>query len=254
MHKWEDLKVYRNLLPEEIPNTFKEFGRQVVDRLNPWGFNLKESRTEKRLFRFVGDFEQGIYFDNSSRVKNQKDFRIHISIKPFFTETPHIPYWIFQAFQIDSAFKMSYPLTQEYSLLSNHITDKIEKLIIPFFEKYSTVDLILSQHRMLLNHYKLPYDGSIPPNSSVEKLIYDCSFRARSKDLFQKYHSKYLQERQIQFQQLKNHPEYGPRMLKEIEGLEAARQAFDNDELFDQEIKKQNERILAYKAQIAKKK
>lgn len=33
VEKWGDLKIYRNLPPEEIPGRFKEFARFIAERL-----------------------------------------------------------------------------------------------------------------------------------------------------------------------------------------------------------------------------
>ncbi len=204
MEKWEDLKIYRNLPPEEIPTCFKEFAHFICDKLSPDGFRLKESKSEKRLFRFNADFEQTIYFENTSRVKNQKEVRIYVSIKPLFTDKPDMLWRIFQGFEVTPTFKMDYPLTKEYLLLAAHLLERIQQYILPFFDQYATVDQVVTHHQKLLTHYKLPHDGSIPENATALRLIYESAFRCRNKDVFTRCYMKYLQQTQEAYAQFKN--------------------------------------------------
>jgi len=254
MEKWEDLKIYKNLPPEEIPTRFKEFARFICEKLKPHGFRLKESKTEKRLFRFNGNFEQSIYFDNSSRLKNQKDVRIYVYIKPLFTDNPLFYRSIFQGFEVNPDFTMSYPLTKEYMLLADHLAERIEKHVLPFFDKYSTFDKVVSQYQQLLSHYKNPYDGSISMNWVAVRLIYDCAFRVRNKEIFTTCHLKYLQEEQKNYEQCKNDPRLGQLYLDGIEKLHLTKRLFDDDDLHKQEVERQNERAFVYVSSFDKKK
>ena len=254
MEKWEDLKIYRNLPPEEIPTCFKEFAHFICDKLSPDGFRLKESKSEKRLFRFNADFEQTIYFENTSRVKNQKEVRIYVSIKPLFTDKPDIPWWLFQGFEIAPAFKMSYPLTKEYLLLAAHLLERIQQYILPFFDQYATVDQVVAHHQKLLTHYKLPHDGSIPENATALRLIYESAFRVRNKDVFTRCYMKYLQQTQEAYAQFKDDPTLGPLYLNDLEDLKTTKRFFDDDVLYKQEIERQDGRALEYVASFDKKK
>ncbi len=255
MKRWEDLEIYRNLPPEEIPKRFKEFAHFISEQLSPAGFRLKESKTQKRLFRFHDDLEQAIYFDNGSRwEKNQNNIRIYISIKPLFTDTPDNTYWIFEGFQIAPAFQMSYPLTQEYLLLAAHLVERIKQYILPFFDKYATVDKVVNHYQQLLAHYKIPQDGFIPPNGIAEKLIYECAFRNRNRRVFIEFHSKYLQEWQAYQAEFKNHPAYRQDTLAYIEKLNTIKQILEEEDLYKQELERQNERAITYVSSFDKKK
>jgi hypothetical protein len=254
MEKWENLKVYRNLPPEEIPICFEEFAQLLLAELYAYGFKLKETKTLKKLYRVNEEFEQSIHLDNSNRwAKNQKDVHIYVCIKPLYSDNKQL-YRIFEAFQVDSSFKMFYPITQEFKLLTECISEKIQKYLLPFFDRFSTCQKIVNQNKQLGQYYKIPNTDKVVLNFDLRQLLYDCAFRQRDKNLFYKLNSEYLQERTKVYEQFKNDNDYRAIDLELIDGFKRQRQVFDNDDLYDSEITFQDEKTKKYIESLNKQK
>lgn len=177
-----------------------------------------------------------------------------MSIKPLFTERPEYPYRLFEAYQIDPAFRMIYPLTREYLLLAEHLAGRIRQYVLPFFEQYSTAEKILARYTRLLHHYKIPYDGSVPRNGAAEQLIYECAFRGRNRDIFARFHAQAVQQAQRYLETIKNHPEYEPNALDALEKLRRRKQIFEDDASFRQEAERMDGRVAAFLRSLEKKK
>lgn len=118
MEKWEDLEVYRLLDPNDIPKEFKAFAENITANLSGYGFKLKQSKTVKQLFRITGDLVQSVFVENTNPyVKNQKEIKISVSIKPLFTDNLNAPYHLFDVWKFNKAFKMGYVLSQHSTML-----------------------------------------------------------------------------------------------------------------------------------------
>lgn len=254
MDKWENLKVYRNLSPDEIPACFKEFSWLVLAALECDGFKLKETKTLKKLFRHNNEFEQSIHFDNSSRwAKNQKDIQIWICIKPLYSDKEQL-FRIFEAYQVDKSFKMSYPLTQEYKLLAENMVEKIQKHILSFFDRFSSSEKIVKQSKQLAEYYEIPNTNKSILNSDLRKLIYECAFLQRDKRLFYKLNNEYLIERTGVHEQVQKDRDYELINLELINGFKRKLEVFDNSELYREEIHSLNEKAKKYLESINKQK
>jgi hypothetical protein len=252
MEKWENLEVYRKLPPEEVPIRFKEFANIIVNEL--YGFKLKESNTVKKLYLLNDEFELSIQFDNYSRwAKNNMDIKIYVCIKPLYSGK-ELLYRIFQAFEVDSSFKMFYPLTQEHTLLANSIIQKIKKNILPFFEMFYTSKKIITQHKQLREYYKIPNSDTIPLNIELRRLIYECAFRQRDKELFYQLNAEYLAERSMVQKRLKEDDAFHQINHELIQYFEKQQQIFDNNDLFIKEIELQNEKSREYIESLTKRK
>jgi hypothetical protein len=254
MEKWENLKVYRNLPPDEIPTRFKEFAQLILASLEVYGFKLKETKTLKKLYRVNDEFEQSIHFENSSRwAKNQKEIHIYVCIKPLFSDKEQL-YRIFEAFQVDTSFKMYYPLTQEFKLLAENIIEKIQNHIIPFFDRFSTSEKIVNHNKQLAEYYKIPNTDKFIMNFDLRQLLYECAFLQRDKHLFYKFNGEYLNERIKLYEQFKSDSKYEPINLELINELKRRQQVFDDNEQYRQEINLLNEKSKKYLEYINKQK
>lgn len=254
MEKWENLKVYRNIPPDEIPTRFKEFAQLIIAAFDSYGFKLKETKTLKKLYRVNDEFEQSIHFDNSSRwAKNQKDIHIYVCIKPLFSDKEQL-YRIFEAFQVDTSFKMYYPLTQEFKLLAENIIEKIQKHILPFFDRFSTSEQIVRHCKQLAEYYKIPNTDKAIVNFDLRQLLYECAFLQRDKNLFYKFNAEYLNERIKVYEQFKTDSKYEPINLELINEFKRQKQVFDDNELYRQEINSRNEKAKKYLESINKQK
>ena len=246
MENWENLKVYRNLSPEEVPVRFKEFAHLIFEALEGHGFRLKETKTLKKLYTINDEFEQSIHFDNSSRwAKNKKDLHIYVCIKPLYSDKEQL-YRIFEAFQIDASFKMFYPLTQEYRLLAESLTKKIEKHILPFFDEFSSSEKIVRNCKELVSYNDFPATVKSPFNPDLQQLLYECSFMQRNKSLFYKLNNEFLMERMEVYEQLKNDSVSESINEGLINGLRRQLQVFDNETLYEQEIDARHEKASKY--------
>jgi hypothetical protein len=239
MEKWENLKVYRNLPPDEVPKRFKEFAQLIMVNLEGYGFKLTETKTLKKLYRINSEFEQSIHFDNSSRwAANQKDIGVYIGVKPLYADKEQ-SFRIFEAFQIDPSFKRSYPLTREFRLLAENITEKIQKHILPFLDSFSTSEKIVRQSRQLIEHNKTL-------NTDLQQLLYECAFLQRDKSLFGQLNAEYLNERIKIHGQFNHDSKYALMNLKLINRFKRRQQIFDDNELYRQEIISLNEKSKKY--------
>jgi hypothetical protein len=242
MDNWKKLEVYRPLLPKEVSGSFKKFANSLLGKLIADNFKLKETNTVKRFYRFNAHVEQAIYFET---LKSKTDFRIKIAVKPLFSD-PGVPYWILEAFELSSDFKISYPLTQEYLLLAEHLIEKINKHLLPFFDKYQSFEKIVFQHEELLKHYHMTYGENNPGILPADHLIYDSSFRVRNLDLFNKYHTKFLNRELEIYERLKEDERNRLEISERIEQLDSLKEIILNDELYSQKIERQNENSKEY--------
>ena len=254
MTNWKELKVYRNLEPSEISKSFKSFAHFILDNLQDKSFCITETKTSKKIYRITEDIEQAIIFDNSNRwAKNQKDIRIDIAIKSLFSKTPEIDYLLSSAWEIDKEFKMFYPLTQEFLLLAEHLTEIINAKLVPFFDKYSTSEKIIANKDFFIR--ETTTEGQIWECSLVtENLIYDCSFRQRNKKLFMEYNTKFIEWQKNRLEQNNQIGDNSQSIVDIIKELNLEKEIFQNNELYEKEIINQNLRKQLYIENINKKK
>lgn len=242
MDDWKKLEVYRPLLPKEVSKSFKKFANAIADKLRSDNFKLKETNVVKKFYRFNNHVEQAIYIEI---LKSKTDFVIKIAIKPLFSD-PGVPYWILEAFELFADFKMSYPLTQEYLLLAEHLVEKIDKHLLPFFDKYQSFEKIVFQHEELLKYYNMTYGQDNPGILPADHLIYDSAFRVRNIDLFNKYHTKFLNRELEIYERFKNDDKTGLEISERIVQLNRLKEIILSDELYSQEIERQQENSKEY--------
>lgn len=242
MDSWKKLEVYRPLLSREIAGSFKKFANSIADKLRADNFKLKETKTVKKFYRFNNTIEQAIYFET---LKSKTDFVIKIAVKPLFSD-PDVPYWILEAFELSPDFKMTYPLTQEYLLLAEHLAEKINDHLLPFFDKYQSFEKIVFQHEELLKYYNMTYGENNPGILPADHLIYDSAFRVRNIDLFNKYHTKFLSRELEIAERFKNDEKTGFEIAESVKRLNHLKEIILSDERYSQEIKIQNEKSKEY--------
>lgn len=250
MTNWKKLEVYRPLQTEEIAPSFKKFAHFIADELVKENFKLKESKTVKKFYRFNEDFEQAIYFETLS---SKTDFRIKIAIKPLFSD-PSIPYWILEAFEISAAFKMTYPLTQEFLILAAHLVEEIRKDLIPFFDRYDSYQKVVLHHQELYKHYRTKNSETIPEFVSADLLFYDSSFKVRDTALFNQSHTRFLNRELSVYERFKDDLEAGKEILDRIEAFKELQLIFNDDKRYQQEIEKLNQKSIDYLKIFQKKK
>lgn len=250
MTHWKKLEVYRPLQAEEVASSFKKFAHFIADELVKEDFKLKESKTVKKFYRFNEDFEQAIYFETLS---SKTDFRIKIAIKPLFSD-PLIPYWILEAFEISAAFKMTYPLTQEFLILAAHLVEEIRKDLIPFFDRYDSYQKVVLHHQELYKHYRTKNSETIPEFVSADLLFYDSSFKVRDAALFNQSHTKFLNRELSVYERFKDDLADGKEILARIEAFKQVKLIFNDDELYQREIEKLNQKSVDYLNTFQKKK
>ncbi len=254
MEKWENLQVYKNLPPEEIPARFKDFAQLILANLKGFGFKLKQSKTVKTSYRINEEFEQSIQFDNSSRwAKNQQSIFIFVSIKPLYAEKEQ-PYRIFEAYQIDSSFKMFYPLTQEFALLAANIIEKINKYLLPFFDRFASSKDIVIQSKQLIDYNTIPNSDQMYIGRDLRRLLYDCAFVRRDKTLFYMLNELALQERNKGIEMANKRNESVSMFLNMIEEVNQQRAEFDDDERYSKKIKLLKEKAVQYIDSLNRKK
>jgi hypothetical protein len=247
MEKWEDLKVYRLLDPNDIPKEFKAFAENITANLSVYGFKLKQSKTVKQIFRITGDLVQSIFIENTNPyVKNQKEIKISVSIKPLFSDNLAAPYYLFDVWKLNMAFKMGYVLSQHNALLERHLTDLFIKHLLPFLDNFLDSKSVCKNQIMILEYQN--------GGSSVSDLIFECAFKNRDKEIFVPLISLRIEQSEKDFTKWKNHPEYSDFHKNKLERNLFLREAYKDDKLFDLEINKQklNEENSLNKLKIKK--
>ncbi len=176
--KWEDLKVYKLIEPDKIPAEFKNLAQSITDNLKEFGFVLKQSKTVKEIRRVSNDLLQTIYISNTNPYeKNQKEIKLNLSIKPLFLQDFARPFYTIAPFELDKSIKMGYVICQENHLLAIHLTEKIEQVIIPFFDKFSDTSKICKDRDFLLQYSNF--------GNEIENLVLLSSFYNNDEKAFE---------------------------------------------------------------------
>jgi hypothetical protein len=232
MEKWEDLKVYRLLDPNDIPKEFKVLAENITENLAVYGFKIKQSKTIKQIFRISNDLVQSIFIQNTSPyTKNQKEIKISISIKPLFTDNLETPYYLFDVWKLNKAFKMGYVLSQHNSLLEKHLSDLFIKLLLPFLDNFLDSKSVCKNQKMIQEY---EYGGS-----SVSDLIFECAFKNRDNKIFTPLINSRIEQTQKEFEYWKNNPKYSDLYKSRLDRNLYLLKAFNDDNIFDLEISKQ---------------
>lgn len=253
MEKWENLQFYKEPPARRNSSTIQRFCSIDLANLKGFGFKLKQSKTVKTSYRINEEFEQSIQFDNSSRwAKNQQSIFIFVSIKPLYAEKEQ-PYRIFEAYQIDSSFKMFYPLTQEFALLAANIIEKINKYLLPFFDRFASSKDIVIQSKQLID-YKILNSDQMYIGRDLRRLLYDCAFVRRDKTLFYMLNELALQERNKGIEMANKRNESVSMFLNMIEEVNQQRAEFDDDERYSKKIKLLKEKAVQYIDSLNRKK
>lgn len=233
---WQQLKVYQVFPPEEIPREFKTFSSLICEQLKEYGFQKRESKTNKWIYRQTEDFEQAILLDNSSRwASNRKEFEIDICITPLYHDRK-TNYRIVRAFELNPAFKMGYDLTREYPLLVDHLEKRFREFVLPFFDTYSTSKVVIAKRSRLTSLVRPQTNDALQLHSDMTKLLYDCAFRQRDATLFNELHALELRESIRLEKAFVSDTKYAQIYADKVLEVEKRKQTFDDDELFKQEI------------------
>lgn len=247
MEKWEDLKVYRLLDPNDIPKEFKAFAENITSNLSVYGFKLKQSKTVKHIFRITDDLVQSIFIQNTNPyVKNQKEIKISVSIKPLFTDNLTAPYYLFDVWKLNKAFKMGYVMSQHNALLEIHLTDLFIKHLLPFLANFLDSKSVCKNHKIILE-----YDNG---GSAVSDLIFECAFKNRDNKIFIPLINSRIEQNEKDFMKWKNNPEYSDFYNNILERNRFLREANKDDKLFALEMSRQklNEKNCLNKLKIKK--
>lgn len=242
MSRWTELKVYKNLPPNEIPKAFKTLTKHIVNGLAKYGFRLKESKTQKKIYRITEDFEQGIFLQNTAREKNRNYFDIYLMLNPLYSIDFQVDYLLEQLWRMDKDFKMNYPISQEFELLAEHLLELFERKVVPFFDEFSTTRQVVSGYEKL--PLDIPFFGL--------KLIYESAFRERDEALFLEYNQKLIDPIQSTIDHQPHLDTSG--LSAKIAKILKEREIFLNEELYAAEILRQNEHKDLFLSQLKEKK
>ncbi|MCP2039517.1 hypothetical protein L1281_000082 [Neisseria sp. HSC-16F19] len=241
MSDWNELKGYRLLPPEDIPKAFKTLAHTLAAGLQADGFRLQQSKTQKTFSRLSEDFLQGIYLQNTARLKHDRHFHLYLILEPLYGLSPKDKFLFAELWEIDPVFKMQYPLTQEHPLLAEHLLALLQERILPLLDTFTTTAQVVNHYQQLPLH--LPF--------AVERLIYTSAFRERHHDLFMQYNAK-------QTARIHNNIHSGgptpPALLARLEEKVREKAVFLNDALFAAEIERQNRHKAEYLQAVAAKK
>lgn len=146
---WEDLKVYRPLIKEDLKTAYKDFTKIVAENLLQDGF---ESRGRK-LIRQSNDLLHIVHLDSRGSWMGTSDsFKTEISICSVYdTDTFVFNYELTASRKIEDfvpKIRNHYRITQEYSLLADFLTRKIREYILPYFSKFQTSKDVLNNRKM----------------------------------------------------------------------------------------------------------
>ncbi len=142
--KWEDLKVSRSIEKIELTNAKKIIESIISNRLEPYGFR----KIGKKLIRKSNDLIHLIFLDSRgswSGVSNS--LKIQVAIVSIYDVDILVNNYepISNTFieNLKPDLKNYYQITQEYELFAQFISTKIEEIILPYFDKYtSSSDII----------------------------------------------------------------------------------------------------------------
>jgi hypothetical protein len=143
--RWEELKVYRPLIKEELKPAFKDFTKIVAQNLKPFGFSL----SGRKLIARSNDLLHIIHLDTrGSWTGISEYFKTETALVAVTDKSPLI-----RGFELTGSKRFEdivtgirdcYRITREYPLLADFITRKIIEEILPYFDKYDRSEKILS--------------------------------------------------------------------------------------------------------------
>lgn len=142
--KWEDLKVYRPIEKTELTYAKKIIESIISNRLEPYGFR----KVGKKLIRKSNDLIHLIFLDSRGSWSGASNsLKIQVAIVSIYDVDILVNNYepISNTFieNLKPDLKNYYQITQEYELFAQFISTKIEEIILPYFDKYtSSSDII----------------------------------------------------------------------------------------------------------------
>lgn len=162
---WEKLTVYHALDKKEIGKCFKLLGNRILENLYSEGFSIISTTSTIKIFKVENEIEFSVFL---LRQKGGANIDVKTCIKPFhflhkhkFTMTNIVSLGAI----VDNHRQDSFPLTQEYEMLADHILLTIKNSVVPYFEKYNSWKKIIKNRRKIDS-----LESSL--NNSLDLLIY----------------------------------------------------------------------------------
>ncbi len=144
--KWEDLKVYKPIEKTELTNAKKLIDSVVSNKLEKYGFR----KIGKKLIRKSDDLIHLIFLDSrGSWIGASNSLKIQVAVVSIYDVDVLVNNFepISNTFieDLKPDLKNYYQITQEYELFAEFISNKIEEIILPFFDKYNSSTDVLQK-------------------------------------------------------------------------------------------------------------
>jgi hypothetical protein len=144
--KWEDLKVYRPIEKTELTNAKKIIESIISNRLELYGFR----KIGKKLIRKSNDLIHLIFLDSRGSWSGASNsLKIQVAIVSIYDLDILVNNYepISNTFieNLKPDLKNYYQITQEYELFAQYISTKIEEIILPYFDKYTSSNDIIKK-------------------------------------------------------------------------------------------------------------
>ena len=137
--KWEDLKVYKPIEKTELTNAKKVIESVVSYKLEQYGFR----KIGKKLIRKSNDLIHLIILDSrGSWSGSSNSLKVQVAVVSIYDVDILVNNYepISNTFieNLKPDLKNYYQITREYELFAQFISTKIEQIILPYFDKYSS--------------------------------------------------------------------------------------------------------------------